>query len=255
MSIIKNISSQKKKKDMLKQIIGQGLSDDDKELLYTLKLDDPKRLIEFIIKSYFKQLENFSSKLGELQELDLKNQLSDVSNANAMLNNTYNNKKVQIDMYLQSFNDLQRSIYNMIKCNEMYINNIIQIDKREMWEALLNFQTGYYDAIQYSYLARVSLEGIISGIALLYKFAKVLEMDIRYGVAKDFSSYITDILLTGDKCIIMSKYDVKYKDFWLTVSDKALEQLSVDNISHSYFIGIKEDGLKENEIDDIEIIF
>lgn len=108
MSIIKNISSQKKKKDMLKQIIGQGLSDDDKELLYTLKLDDPKRLIEFIIKSYFKQLENFSSKLGELQELDLKNQLSDVSNANAMLNNTYNNKKVQIDMYLQSFNDLQR---------------------------------------------------------------------------------------------------------------------------------------------------
>lgn len=242
------------KNKLYEQILQQGLTEEEKELFNELKLNEPQEVVKFVINSFWTELLNINNKIYDLQEMELSKTLSNVYNAKAILKNKYESYTQQKESYNLVYHDLQKSLYDMMDMNKTYANNIMQIDNWTKGEALLHFKSGYNDSIKYSYLARASIEGIISGITLVYTLAKFLRIDISEAIGNDFRDFLATFWIRDEKYKIMGKYDINSVEFWNIVPQKAYEKISADNKIFSYDIEseIKEINLENIDWDNIE---
>lgn len=220
------------KKILYKQLLKQGLTKEEKDLFKMLRLYDSQEVVKYIINIFWLELSNINDKLNDIQEIELNKLLGTVDNAKAMLKNKYGSSEQQNQIYSLVYNDLQMSIKSIMRLNKDYANKVVEIDNLNEFQVFLN-RPSYYDSIKYSYLARRSLEGIISGMTLLYALTNFLKIDVRGGIGRDFSEFLTNYWFKEKRCEILGNHDHN-SEFWHIIPYKAYEKISENSFDFSY---------------------
>lgn len=197
---------------------------------------------KFIMESLIAEIDSLNDRLYELTENDLINDIKYIKATDSMLRVKYNNKEKRNEALERAYGDLQIGMEGIFIKSTNYINKIKDIDRSSELQKKYHWRTYYSIAKENAYLARVSLESIICGVACAKKISQEVDYDINAALLSDYQHYL-DKIFDSDTLKILNNYDEDKSGFWL----------QIPNIREVYIEDSSKTCKKEVYIDDLEI--
>lgn len=186
-------------------------------------LNDPEKLIKFLIEAYYAPFEAISSSLNDLKELDLINTISDFKAAKKNLVEATDSKNEEEKK--QSLCNVKLSLNKAISALEdkirFYINKTRAIDQMPPYKRILKSRTLLQDVDNYNDLSKKAITTFITAIGIkIVVFSELREQNNVYENLNDFEKFNNDLKADGSY-LLMHNFDKNSdEEFWLTIHNK-----------------------------------